>query len=488
MDIDLKNVGADASGELSMTLTTESEYVDILSGEATATALNPDEIITVEGFQFSVAENVPDNTKAQFFLDVTDGTETWQAKFSITLHAPVVALNSIDDQNSAVTFTFTNNGSAPFYGGTFNLYSSSSALEFEETNVTFENTVEPGEIYTISTQYTIDESTQTGTTFEVAYDFVSGLQIVQGTFTITYGNIVEDFESGQFGDGWTFSSTYPWTIAAEGRDGYCAKSANAGVTSSEGWCQLTVDVLASGDLSFWYKVSSEQSYDKLHFYMDGQEIEVWSGNMDWSEFTQPVSTGTHTFKWSYTKDYSVNNGSDCAWIDNIKFPPVDVISFIDPVSDLQATVTGMTVDLTWIGSTDADSYVITRDDETIATVTETAYSEYVDEGVYKYSVFSKKGDALSQPVSVIVMVEYDANGEAHETVISVYPNPAKNMLNIVAGDSEFEFSLYNGMGQEMIHGTAQGIQQINVSGMAKGIYFLQLTSGTQVSTQKIVIE
>ena len=488
MDIDLKNVGADASGELSMTLTTESEYVDILSGEATATALNPDEIITVEGFQFSVAENVPDNTKAQFFLDVTDGTETWQAKFSITLHAPVVALNSIDDQNSTVTFTFTNNGSAPFYGGTFNLYSSSSALEFEETNVTFENTVEPGEIYTISTQYTIDESTQTGTTFEVAYDFVSGLQIVQGTFTITYGNIVEDFESGQFGDGWTFSSTYPWTIAAEGRDGYCAKSANAGVTSSEGWCQLTVDVLASGDLSFWYKVSSEQTYDKLHFYMDGQEIEVWSGNMDWSEFTQPVSTGTHTFKWSYTKDYSVNNGSDCAWIDNIKFPPVDVISFIDPVSDLQATVTGMTVDLTWIGTTDADSYVITRDDETIATVTETAYSEYVDEGVYKYSVFSKKGDALSQPVSVIVMVEYDANGEAHETVISVYPNPAKNMLNIVAGDSEFEFSLYNGMGQEMIHGTAQGIQQINVSGMAKGIYFLQLTSGTQVSTQKIVIE
>ena len=44
------------------------------------------------------------------------------------------------------------------------------------------------------------------------------------------------------------------------------------------------------------------------------------------------------------------------------------------------------------------------------------------------------------------------------------------------------------MGQEMIHGTAQGIQQINVSSMAKGIYFLQLTSGTQVSTQKIVIE
>ena len=184
----------------------------------------------------------------------------------------------------------------------------------------------------------------------------------------------------------------------------------------------------------------------------------------------------------------MNSGSDCAWLDDIKVPPVDVISFIDPVTNLEATLAGMTVNLTWIGTSDADSYVITRDDETIATVTETTYSETVDEGVYKYSVFSQKDGALSQPVSVIVMVEYDATGEAHETVISVYPNPAQNVLNIVAGDSEFEFSLYNGMGQEMIHGTAQGIQQINVSNMAKGIYFLQLTSGTQVSTQKIVIE
>ena len=488
MDIDLKNVGADASGELSMTLTTESEYVDILSGEATATALNPDEIITVEGFQFSVAENVPDNTKAQFFLDVTDGTDTWQAKFSITMHAPIVAVSSIIDENSGLTFNFINNGSAPFYGGTFNLYSSSSALVFEQTNVTFDTNVEPGEIYTISTQYTIDDNIPVGTTFEVAYDFVSGLQIVQGTFTITYGVIMENFESGEFGEGWTFSSQYPWTIIAEGRDGYCAKSANAGATSSEGYCQLTVDVVAAGDLTFWYKVSSEQNYDKLHFYMDNQEIQAWSGTVDWTMYTQPVTTGTHTFKWSYTKDYSVNSGEDCAWIDDIKFPPVDIISFISPINDLEATVTGMTVNLTWLGTADADGYLITRDDETVATVTETAYSEDVDEGVYKYSVFSMKDDALSQPVSVIVMVEYDATGEAHETVISVYPNPAKNVLNIVAGDSEFEFSLYNGMGQEMIHGTAQGIQQINVSSMAKGIYFLQLTSGTQVSTQKIVIE
>ncbi len=86
------------------------------------------------------------------------------------------------------------------------------------------------------------------------------------------------------------------------------------------------------------------------------------------------------------------------------------------------------------------------------------------------------------------MVKYAAPGEANETIISVYPNPAKNMLNIVAGDSNFEYSLINGMGQEIVKGTAQGIQQINVSNMAKGVYFLRLTAGTQTSIEKIVVE
>lgn len=184
----------------------------------------------------------------------------------------------------------------------------------------------------------------------------------------------------------------------------------------------------------------------------------------------------------------MSSGSDCAWIDDIKFPPVDVISFIDPISDLEATVSGYNVNLTWTGNADADNYVIARDDETIATVTETAYTDNVNSGVYKYSVFAQKGDALSRPVSMIVMVEYDATGEANETVINIYPNPAKDMLNIVAGDSDFNYSLLNGMGQEVISGNAQGIQQINVSNMAKGVYFLRITSGTQVAIQKIVIE
>lgn len=488
MSINVKNVGVEVANNMTATLTTECEYIEILNGEASVASVNPDEIVTIEGFQFKVADNVPDKTVAQFFLNVNDGTNSWQGKLSITLHAPVVATEAIEDNGEQLTCTFINNGTAPFVGGTFNLYSSSTALAFSETSINFENAVAPGETISFEMPYTIDENVEPGTTFAVAYDFMSGLQLVEGDFIISYGAIMDDFESGAFGENWTLSTQYPWTIVSEGRTGSCAKSANAGVSNSEGFCELTVDVLAAGELTFWYKVSSEGNYDKLHFYMDNSQVQEWSGNVNWTQFTQPVSVGTHTFKWSYTKDGSVNNGSDCAWIDDIQFPPVNVIDFIDPITDLEATLTGMTTNLTWVGYEGAEAYLIQRDDETVATVTETTFSETLDEGVYKYSVFAQVGDAISKPTSVIVTVVYDATGENEATIFNVYPNPTKGMLNIVAGADSFEYQILNNMGQEVLRGTAQGTQHLNIGDMAKGVYFLRLTTGSQISIQKIVVE
>ena len=488
LNIEVKNVGVEIANNMTATLTTECDYVEILSGDATIAQVSPDEIVTVEGFRFKVAADVPDNTVAQFFLNVTDGTNEWQGKFNITLHAPTITLSSLTDNGQMISCTFANEGSAPFIGGTLNLYSCSSNLVFDVNSITVEDAVEPDGTITLEAPYSFGENVEPGTTFEVAYEFISGLQIVEGNFIISYGDIMEDFESGQFGEGWTFSTQYAWTIAEEGRTGYCAKSTNAGIGSSEGYCVLTVDVLAAGDLTFWYKVSSENNYDKLHFYMDNQEKGVWSGSVDWAEFTQPVSAGTHTFKWSYTKDYSVNSGSDCAWIDDIKFPPVDVVSFINSVTDLVAAVNGSEVTLSWRPSPDAESYLITRDGETIATVTEPVYTENVEDGIYVYSVFAQIGDEVSQPATVIVDVNYDAISEDQESLFRVYPNPANNVLNIVFGTENFEYQLFNGMGQEVAKGAAQGTQQINVSNMSKGVYFLRLTSGSWTGFQKVVVE
>jgi hypothetical protein len=60
----------------------------------------------------------------------------------------------------------------------------------------------------------------------------------------------------------------------------------------------------------------------LKFYIDGVEKDTWSGEEDWAEVSFPVTAGTRTFEWTYSKDGSDSSGDDTAWIDDIVFPVV----------------------------------------------------------------------------------------------------------------------------------------------------------------------
>ena len=490
MDITVKNVGTLTASNITATLTTENEYVTILSAEGSITSLAPDATATMEGFEFEVAEDVPDKEKAQFFLVITDGTDVWEGKINITLHAPVLAFDAIEKTDDAVALTFKNTGSAPFYGGVLTLTSCSPDLVFDPEIMTSEEIVEGGQTITFTSNYTVDESIEPGTTFEVAYDFFTGLFEIEDIFVLSYGAIMEDFESGTFGEGWTFSQNNSWTIVDGGAKGTkCAKSMNEGLNSSDYSMTLTVNVLAAGELTFDYYVSSENNYDKLHFFMDNQEKGVWSGSINWTQFTQAVTVGQHTFKWSYTKDSSVSSGDDCAKVDNIKFPPVSVITFITPASDLVAMVEGHNVNLTWNGSVDATKYVVKRDGETIAEVPETEYTDVIEEtGTYKYSVYAMDANgSMSAPVSVIVDLDFTGVAENQNVKINVFPNPANDMMNINVNGS-FKYQLVNSLGQVVRNGKATNKAVVNVNDLNQGIYFLTITAGNQVSVQKVVVE
>ena len=489
MNITVKNVGTQTATNITATLSTENEYVTILSAEGSVASLAPDAMATMEGFQFRVAENVPDGTKAQLFLDATDGTDTWSGKINITLHAPVLALESLLINDNDVEFTFANTGSAPFYGGELNITSCSPDLVFDPETITFDDAVEGGATKTLNVAYTVDESVEEGTTFEVAYDMTTGLFTISDLFVLSYGDIMEDFESGAFGENWTVSTTNPWGIVSGGRGNYCAKSNNNGQHSSSGYMQLQVNVLAAGNLTFMYKVSSENNYDKLHFYMDGQEKGVWSGTVDWSEFTQAVTVGNHTFKWEYTKDSSVSSGDDCAWVDDVKFPPTNVITFIAPATDLEAVVDGHNVALTWAASADAVSYVVKRDGETVGTVTETSFSEEIEEeGTYKYSVYAVDvNGSMSAPASVVVVLDFTGVGENAEVNVSVYPNPASGVLNIVTEANNYEYQIINSVGQVVVSGNANGRTALNVNGL-NGVYFLRIIADGDVIVRKVTVK
>jgi len=88
--------------------------------------------------------------------------------------------------------------------------------------------------------------------------------------------------------------------------------------SQDSWMQTTVS--GTGTVKFYWKVSSEEDFDFLEFYIDGSLQEKISGLVNWEHKTYTISTsGSHTLEWRYMKDGSVDYGSDCGWVDKVEW-------------------------------------------------------------------------------------------------------------------------------------------------------------------------
>jgi hypothetical protein len=135
-------------------------------------------------------------------------------------------------------------------------------------------------------------------------------------------DMIEDFESGDFNSyEWVNNGTYPWAITTNNpyEGTYCMKSTNEDMHSTTSAIEITVTNGNDGLMSFFYKISSESTFDKGIFYIDGVAKMTVTGSGSWIEKQLPISAGTHTLKWSYEKDSSVSSNDDCFYIDYINF-------------------------------------------------------------------------------------------------------------------------------------------------------------------------
>ncbi len=494
--VTLKNVGVQTANNINVTLSTESEYITMVNYNATVASLGPDATVDINDFVFDVANYIPNGTKVQFFVTCTSGSDVWESKFNLTFSAPEFAVDDISNTDlnpggsATITFALTNVGEANANDAIFQVYSSSDDLTFEN-NVYELGTIAAGATVTIDVNLTVGSNVEIGSTYEIPYLLNAGHYAIDGSYIVTVGNIVEGFETGDFSMyNWQFGGSANWVIVTgEANSGdHSAKSGSIS-NSQQSDLILTVDILANGVVSFYKKVSSESNYDKLHFYIDNAEQDNWSGEVAWSMESYAVTTGTHTFKWSYTKDGSVSNGSDCAWVDDIQFPPTNVTSALDPVNNLEATISGNNVSLTWDAASGATAYIIRRNGQELANQAGTTYNDNVADGVYTYSVVATDGNGHYSTASYIT-VNVGTVGVEENTIegLSIYPNPVNNTLYVNGGNAEYSYMMFNGMGQMVANGNANGNAEINVSGMAKGVYFLRLTTGTQVRVEKVVVE
>lgn len=119
-----------------------------------------------------------------------------------------------------------------------------------------------------------------------------------------------------------FSETaVPWRIDT-GSYSSAPGSARSGTIGDNGTTTLKTTVRGKGTLTFKWKASSEQNYDKLNLYVDGSLVTSISGSTNWTTYTRTISAeGSHTVEWRYTKDGSASSGSDCGWVDDVVWTP-----------------------------------------------------------------------------------------------------------------------------------------------------------------------
>jgi len=159
---------------------------------------------------------------------------------------------------------------------------------------------------------------------------------------------------------------------------------------------IQTTITGPGELSFWWKVSSESDYDYLNFYIDGvlQSGRI-SGEVIWQQKSVELSSGLHTAQWVYAKDESVSDGDDSGWVDQVVYTPETVVTLsINPTrANISAAASsgheiGVNADVSWTAK------------ESLSWVTITGGDSGSGNGTVTYSVLENSGSARSGTLMV----------------------------------------------------------------------------------------
>ena len=458
LSMTFKNVGADPTeGVTTVTLSCDNQQLEIVNATAEFEVLAADEETTLtNAFSFIVAEGVADGTKFQIDVNMVCGREEWSGKAIITAGQAILNYtntawpgNFVAGEELTLVANFTNTGH----------YMATNAVAHIECNnpyaTVLNETVELGTIdpqgvgaavFQIAIAADCPETEQIIVNFNVEAD--GGLS-ADGSITLKNSCNVVFVLNDSYGDGWNGNQlvvafddgtpTQQLTIETGNSATYVLEIGN-GVHVTLSW------IMGSWNTECSFTVS----------YEGGEQIYACSS----------PSGGT-----LYEFDCSCAASTDT-------YAPVENITF---------NMEDHTLTLTWDAQPDASGYFIYRNGIEIGYVQAPEYSEEIPmEMDYTYCIVAEYSEGLSIPECVI-LTDLLFLGEM-EAEFSIYPNPVNSTLYVNSGNAEFSYVMYNGMGQMVANGTAQGSMEINVSGMVPGVYFLHLTTGTQTMVQKVVVK
>ena len=341
---------------------------------------------------------------------------------------------------------------------------------------------------------------------------------------------VESFETGDLLNfDWENSGNLPWEITGQQSKvgDYSLVSGRIG-DNEQSVISVNVDLLEEGRVSFFKKVSSEQGFDFLDFYIDGELQNSWSGFVDWSMESYVLPAGSHSLTWRYSKDMYTSSGDDRAWIDFVSFPPVepasirfssdtlhlfleDKLTQTDTVSLFNQGSKGILYDVYVEDAADHPWIQLDSQGKIGANDTQPVMMHFSVEAIdstYSCRVHAVSPDSATH-ASVEVIVEVAAptgiwfkNRPVHPAQsfeVIAYPNPFKDHITLrlflLNPQKSIQVSVYNLKSQVMLSkklgNLPGGMKEIhlkmNTENMLKeNMFFIQVSNGREIITKSVI--
>jgi hypothetical protein len=342
LNVSLQNVGQDLAAGVVANLSCNHEDITIINGEAGFGDIQGNASETLEAaFTIAASNSIANLSQITFEIHISSGDNEWMSPMNITALAPELSLIGFDlddsqgdnngrlDPGESVIFSidFINHGNSMSPPIQTHLTTASDFIEIINPDQS-QTVLDINEEANLEFEIQVSNDCSTGDVAHLLMNLSGGAYTDFMSYYLPVGLQVEDWESGNFEQyEWYSEGNANWVLTTnnpyEGE--YCSESGSISDSQTSSMI-IDLNVLNQDTISFYYKVSSETDFDFLRFNIDENEMDKWSGEVDWTRKAYPINPGAHSFSWIYTKDGSVSSGQDKGYVDYIVFPAMGIIS------------------------------------------------------------------------------------------------------------------------------------------------------------------
>lgn len=359
LSLTIKNVGNDPTvGATNVVLTTDDPLITINQAEGSCDVIEVGGNQTITGFEITASQEIEDEHLFIINVNASNSDTTWQSTIRVNAYKPVLEFGNFSWNGSFepgdvldIDVVVLNTGGFIVNDVMATLTTTSEYVTINTPEMTYGN-IEAGAYQTATFNVTVSENCEITERlpFEISFSGDNGVIVADGEFELSNSCFLQFVLEDSYGDGWNNA-----VLNVSFSDG---SPIQAYTIQSGSLQEYLLEVSTGTDVTLTWQSGSYDSECSFAVYYADNGIEIYSASHP--------DPGLLT---TFTMDCSIN----CA----------GALNFVVTAAG------GGVMNLSWEAPSvgDVDYYIIYRDGEVIAEITETQYEDSgLEDGTYLYCV------------------------------------------------------------------------------------------------------